>query len=244
MVGVLKKLYNFAERTGQWTGANPAKGIQFYHEPRRTRFIQPNELPQLWTALNRSKNPDLRDFVNLALWTGARKTDVLSMRWQDVSLDDNRWNIPDPKNRTPYAVPLTPEAIAILKARQTTRDENRPWVFPATRPNKTGHLQDVKGAWKKLLKEAKLENADLRVHDLRRTQGSFQAAQGSSLLVIGKSLGHRSLTATQIYSQINLDPVRQSMETANATMKALTRKKPKLLPAVRSQKAVARRGRG
>src|ERR1019366_7006134 len=116
------------------------------------------------------------------------------------------------------------EAIEIIKARQQVRQQNNVWVFPATRPNKSGHVQDVKVAWKKLLKEAKLENADLRIHDLRRTQGSFQAAQGTSLLLIGKALGQKSLTATQIYSQVDLNPVRSAMVQANATMSALMRR--------------------
>jgi integrase len=51
---------------------------------------------------------------------------------------------------------------------------------------------------------------DVRLHDLRRTLGSWQAIIGSSLPIIGKSLGHKSLTATQIYARLNLDPVRES----------------------------------
>lgn len=52
---------------------------------------------------------------------------------------------------------------------------------------------------------------DIRIHDIRRTFGSYQAIQGSSLHVIGKSLGHRSLKSTQIYARLNLDPIRASM---------------------------------
>jgi integrase len=59
---------------------------------------------------------------------------------------------------------------------------------------------------------------DLRPHDLRRTMGSWQASSGSSLLIIGKSLGHRSMTSTLIYSRLNIDPIRQSMATATQNM--------------------------
>jgi integrase len=59
---------------------------------------------------------------------------------------------------------------------------------------------------------------DLRIHDLRRTLGSWQAKTGASLVIIGKSLNHKSPSATAIYARLDLDPVRQSVNTATAAM--------------------------
>src|SRR5258708_7066098 len=59
---------------------------------------------------------------------------------------------------------------------------------------------------------------DIRLHDMRRTFGSYQAITGSSLTIIGKSLGHKSTVSTQVYARLNLDPVRQSIEKATAAM--------------------------
>ena len=58
------------------------------------------------------------------------------------------------------------------------------------------------------------------MHDLRRTMGSWQAAGGASLQVIGKSLGHRNTSTTEIYARLMLDPVRASMEKAGLAMVA------------------------
>lgn len=60
--------------------------------------------------------------------------------------------------------------------------------------------------------------SDLRRHDLRRTMGSWQAATGASLVVIGKSLGHKDMASTQIYSRLDIDPVRNAMQTAATAM--------------------------
>lgn len=98
-----------------------------------------------------------------------------------------------------------------------------PWVFPSR--GSTGHLVDLKVAWKKLLKRAGLEGSDLRQHDLRRTLGSWQAAAGSSLPIIGKSLGHKSLDATEVYSQLDLAPVRESMMRARRAMLSAARRR-------------------
>ncbi|WP_278401745.1 tyrosine-type recombinase/integrase [Stutzerimonas kunmingensis] len=59
---------------------------------------------------------------------------------------------------------------------------------------------------------------DLRIHDLRRTLGSWQAKTGASMAIIGKSLNHKSLQSTAIYARLDLDPVRQSVETATQAM--------------------------
>ena len=59
---------------------------------------------------------------------------------------------------------------------------------------------------------------DIRLHDVRRTFGSYQALTGASLQIIGRSLGHKSMAATQIYARLNLDPVRASIEKATEAM--------------------------
>jgi integrase len=92
-----------------------------------------------------------------------------------------------------------------------------------------GELIDKK-AWRKKDKKyqcpkcmAKLppaELADLHVHDLRRTQGSWQAAMGISLAIIGKSLGHADLKSTQVYSRLQIDPVKDAVSKATGAMLA------------------------
>ena len=71
-------------------------------------------------------------------------------------------------------------------------------------------------AWLRILDRAEIE--DVRIHDLRRTMGSWQARTGASMIVIGKSLGHKSQQATAVYARLDLDPVRQSMEAATSAM--------------------------
>lgn len=58
----------------------------------------------------------------------------------------------------------------------------------------------------------------LRLHDLRRTLGSWQAATGASLPIIGKTLNHKSPVSTAIYARLSVEPVRKALEAANAAM--------------------------
>ena len=66
---------------------------------------------------------------------------------------------------------------------------------------------------------------DMRLHDLRRTLGSFQAAAGANQYIIGKSLGHKSHQATAVYARLDLDPVRESVQAASTAISRAGKKK-------------------
>jgi integrase len=217
---LVRTVYNFAKREELFAAENLAAGIRPFKEQSRSRFLQPAELQRLFEALDSRKTPrDLRDFVLLSLFCGARKSDTMSMRWDQLDLERGVWHVPSPKNQVPYDVPLVDAAVEILKR----RPKHSEFVFPSV-TSASGHLEDVKRNWQELL--ARAEITDLKVHDLRRSYGSYQAALGSSLLVIGRSLGHSSTEATQVYSRLQLDPIRQSVSAAVETMLTAAKQKP------------------
>jgi integrase len=237
--------------------ANPVTGIRGRKGVKRDRFLRGDELARFFQSLAAESNETLRDYLLLSLLTGARRTNVVEMRWRDVRLDDGVWTIPLTKNDEPQNVTLSPEALEILKGRLGCHPD---FVFPGR--SKRGHITEPKSGWKRILDRdelaqirAMIESAghrvseyresdsiekqlvqargdaeslnieisdarlpDLRIHDLRRTLGSWQAKTGASLVIIGKSLNHKSPSATAIYARLDLDPVRQSVNTATAAM--------------------------
>ncbi len=84
------------------------------------------------------------------------------------------------------------------------------FVFPGT--GKSGHLVEPKKGWIRIKERAGIK--DLRLHDLRRSLGSWQAITGSSLVIIGKTLAHKDQKTTAIYAQLDNDPVRESLQKA------------------------------
>lgn len=212
MLALLSTMFNKAIHWG-WKGDHPTLGIKKFREKSRDRFLQGDELPRFFKALEEENNRILADFFMLSLLTGARRTNVLSMQWQDISFDQATWRVPETKNGSSQVIPLSPEAVIILKQRLETK--NNEWVFPSNM-SKSGHLEEPKSAWKRILQRANLQ--DLRIHDLRRTLGSWQAATGTNSYVIGKSLGHKTQQATAIYARLNIDPVRESVQRATKAM--------------------------
>jgi integrase len=235
LMQMLRAAINWAIRTELWDGDNVVENIPKFDEHPRERFLYKNELDSLAAALAETPNRDLADFVKLALVTGARKSDITSMRWSDVSLDAAVWVVPHPKNKTPYRVALVKEAVEILRVRHALHGSG-PWVFPSP-ASASGHVHDMKRSWGQLLKRAGIK--DVHQHDLRHTLGAWSVIAGSSLHVIGASLGHKSQASTAIYAHVGLDTVRSSVE--NATARMFEAPKTKLLPAAPEGRKKVRR---
>lgn len=212
-------------------GENPCKGIRRFKELARDRYLLPHEVQPFLESLQAEPNKTMRDFFAACLFTGARSGNVKTMRWEDVDLHNGFWRIPPDKAKGGEAVvvPLTPVVLGILRQRKT-ENGNGPWVFPGRPDGKTGHITEPKEAWKRICKQAGLEG--LRIHDLRRSCGSWQAALGASLLTIGKSLGHRNQATTAIYSKVDLSPVRASLEAAEAAILLAAKRTSDLLPMI------------
>jgi integrase len=241
IVQLLRTMFNKAIEWG-WSGENPATKIKPFKEQKRERFLQREELPAFFEALKVELNETVRDYILLSLLTGARRSNVQEMRWSEINFDDAIWAIPGTKtkNGESMTVPLVADALNVLEVRRHSPEKSE-WVFPGD--GKTGHLVEPKTAWKRILERAamiqrknwlkanpKKTQADfdkefpeagfrnLRIHDLRRTLGSWQAITGASLPIIGKSLGHKSQSATQIYARLSNDPVRAAVDKATDAM--------------------------
>src|SRR5712692_5473998 len=206
LVALLRKMFNLARDWGLYAGENPATRIQMFREESRDRFVQPEELPRLFQAIAKEADPSVRAVLLTALLTGARRAEVLSMRWEDVSLTRAEWRIPHTKAGRPHLLPVPHALVSLL--RSLPKVDGNPYVFPGQ--DGVGHLQNMKRAWDRIRVKAGIR--DVRFHDLRRTVGPWLAGSGESLHLIGKLLNHRDVSTTAVYARLNLNPVRQALE--------------------------------
>ena len=221
--GVRALVSSIYSRAIEWgyTSSNPVQGIKTRARVKRDRFLQSDELPRFFESLSVESNRTFRDYILLSLLTGARRSNLLAMRWSEINLAEAVWRIPRTKNDDPQNVTLSPEAVTILESRKVAADSKVDFVFPGS--GDSGHIEEPKKAVIRVMERAgipygrKVENG-VTLHDLRRTLGSWQAKTGASLAIIGKSLNHKSQQTTAIYARLNLDPVRQSVNTATSAM--------------------------
>lgn len=217
MLSLIKHMYGIAVKYGYVRiDANPTEFLNKFPEKSRGRFLQSDELKQLFDALDKEPNEVFKNYVLISLFSGIRRNNVLTLRWSNIDFKNGFIYLPETKNGESQQVPMSNQLKELLETMKATA--NSEWVIPSNK-SASGHMEDPKRPWQDLLKRAGIE--DLRLHDLRRTQGSYQAITGASMVVIGKSLGHKSQSATAVYARLSVDPVRDAMQRATDKMMEL-----------------------
>lgn len=225
--GLVRAMFNRAIAWELFDGRNPGDRIRKFPEPPRERFLRADEMPRLLDVLEKHALEDgntlWRDLILMHLLTGARRSNLLRMRWADIDANAATWTIgrEEMKARRTLVLPLVPAAMRILEGRRLAVPGDCPWVFPSPRSSPAAGpelqpLADPKSRWNRIRREAGID--DVRLHDLRRTLGSWLAASNANVAIISKSLGHSNLSSTAVYMRLDVSPVRLAMEQVTTAM--------------------------
>jgi integrase len=220
-VAMLSKMFSLAQRWGM-RDTNPCKGIEKNIEYGRRRYLSAAELARLTAALAEHGDKQSANIVRLLLLTGARRGEVLAARWADIDLGEGVWSKPasSTKQKEAHEAPLSAPARQLLseiRAEQGGKRHALPeYVFPSH--GESGHIVELKRAWRQLCKAAKIEG--LRLHDLRHSFASQLASGGASLPLIGALLGHSNPKTTHRYAHLFDDPQRAAVERVGAILSA------------------------
>ncbi len=213
-VSLIRFMFNLAIKWGWYKGTNPALGIDFFAEPKRERFLSQKEIARLSVALAEYPNQTIANACRMLLLTGARRGEVLQMRWRDVDMETGVWIKPaeTTKANREHRVPLSAGALEVLaNQRGIAGGGDDDLVFPGRFPDRPC---DLKNAWAKIRKAADLEG--VRLHDLRHTHASILVSGGASLPLIGALLGHTQPATTARYAHLFDEPLREATEKVSA----------------------------
>jgi integrase len=189
-----------AVREWGWLDDNPLRKVKKLTEPReRVRFLSEDERGRLLVACRRSVNPYLYLIVVLALSTGARKQEILGLRWAAVDLKRGQLALLHTKNGERRTVPVTGLALELLIAHAKVRRLDTDLVFPSFKKRQRPIV--IEDPWHKAMTSAGIE--DFRFHDLRHSTASYLAMNGASLLEIAAVLGHKTLAMVKRYAHLS-----------------------------------------
>ena len=202
-IATLSHLFSFAVKERRLVDRNPVGDISRKKEPRgRTRFLSEEERTALLGACAKSEWPALRALVLLAITTGARRGELIGLKWADVDLKKGRALVRETKNDEQRTLPLAGKALDALRELKLQDSARSEWVFaqPSGLP---GPFEHFDANWHAALEAAGI--SDFHFHDLRHTTASMLAAQGASLLEIADVLGHKTLAMVKRYSHLVVD---------------------------------------
>jgi integrase len=188
---------------------NPIQRVAKFPERSRERFLSGDEIKRLGDAL-RAVEADATEAwqaiaaIRLLLFTGCRRGEILSLKWEYVDHDMQALLLPDSKTgrKTVY---LTSPVFEVLDALPKKAD--CPYVLPA-RFDTEGHFQGIGHIWERIREKAGL--GGVRIHDLRHTFASTGVGLGVGLPLIGGLLGHARATTTEKYAHLAADPTRKA----------------------------------
>lgn len=203
-MAVLGAMMEFAVRRGL-VQANPARGVEVAKPRTMERFLTVGELATLADGMaTLQERRQLHDThaaaLRLLMLTGCRKNEVASLQWAHVDFERGCLRLPESKTGA-KVVPLGAPAVTLLADQPRTSV----YVFPAIRGGR-GCIGGLQRAWDELRRFCGLQ--DVRIHDLRHSFASFAAADGASLFILGKVLGHAQASTTERYAHLSDDPLR------------------------------------
>ncbi|MCD6040118.1 MAG: hypothetical protein K0S27_1518 [Gammaproteobacteria bacterium] len=191
---VLRALFNFA--AGQYEDSqgrslitdNPVKRLSqtraWYRIERRQSFIKSYELANWYAAVNNLCNETLRDYFILIVFTGLRRQEAATLKWEQVDLKAKTLTIIDTKNRQPHTLPLSDYLYALLlKPQQNTKSG---YVFP-----RTGENRYIIEPRKQMAKVIEATGIPFTIHDLRRTFITVAESLDIAAYALKRLLNHK-----------------------------------------------------
>ena len=211
-LAALSHALNVAVREWRWLNESPImRDVSKLKEPSpRVRFLSEAEREKLLDVCRRSSSKFLYPIVVLALSTGMRKSEILSLKWDDIDFKHERIIVQQAKNDERRAVPLVGKAKEVLEEMFKGGASESELVFPGN--GLTGRL-DIKKSWYTALRQADISN--FRFHDLRHCTASYLAMNGASLPEIASVLGHKTYQMVARYAHLSDDHTTKVVRSMN-----------------------------
>jgi integrase len=185
---------------------------QFKEKPHRERYLTKEELPRFLKALDELDDCLSKAAIKLLLFTGGRKGEITSLRYDQWKPEEKRLFLPDTKNGKSRSIILHDRAIAVLKKNKdtTTKKKESEYLFPSKKGTKRPHIDDLRTPFERTCIAAGIEA--LRVHDPRHSFATLALQGGASLYDVSKLLGHSDVSMTQRYAHMADDSLQKATD--------------------------------
>jgi integrase len=213
---MIRKMFSLAV---QWKMRpdNPAFAFRKRPETARDRFLTFDEIERLASALAVDEDQRAASIIRLCMLTGARLGEVRTATFDQFNLDLAIWTkqAAYTKQRRIHRVPISHEAVALIRLRRDIVPKGCPFLFPGDVPDQP--VGDPKRFWPKMQRVAEIPG--VRIHDLRHTFASLLVSGGASLEMIGRLLGHTQIGTTQRYAHLIDAPLRAGVNAVGEMLK-------------------------
>jgi len=200
-LNLLSHVFTIAMR--EWDYQLPCNPVSQIRKPPaskpRTRRLEKNEQKRLLDALAQSRSQWAKPLVIVAIETGMRRGELLSLKWENVHLSRSYVHLPDTKNGNARDVPLS--ALAKETLAELPRDISG-CIFPI-------HFEALKSLWNRICR--KLDIKDLRFHDLRHEATSRFFERGLNVIEVATITGHKDTKMLSRYTHLRAEDLSRKL---------------------------------
>jgi len=225
-IGILKHMFTKAtdwEMVSESVSKAVHKVKLFKVDNTRTRFLSDTEIRELFQACDyvrvlksgkvmKNSREHLKSIIAVALNTGCRRGEILSLRWEQIDLKHGFINLIKTKNTEKRSIKINDTLHETLSG--LVRRIDIPWVFYNPKTGK--QYKEVTHSFKTVCKRAEID--DFRFHDLRHTFASHLVMKGVDLTTVSRLMGHKSLTMTLRYAHLAPNHLANAVNVLNGTM--------------------------
>jgi integrase len=205
-MALVTHIFNLAARWGILPDS-PCKGVTKLPDPiQKERYLTTQETQDLLLTLKRTPSPVIPDMIRFLLFTGARRSEAMHAKWEDMDYERRIWTIPLSKSGKARYVPLSDASLQVLARRWDKAGPDSIYVFANPRTKKP--YKHLFRAWHNIRTQAGIP--DVRIHDLRHNFASVLVNQGRSLYEVQKLLGHADAKTTQRYAHLSLESLQEA----------------------------------
>lgn len=218
-IASLSHLFTVAYKQWDLVTDNPVKKIAKPSEnDSRERYLTVDESKRIFAACEESRCKVLPVIFAIALTTGMRYGEIMSLQWDAVDLSEQVIKIRTSKNGKPRHVPLKGKALELVTQMALQREHTAELLFPS--PSNPLRPYDIRTAWNAVMKRANVD--DCHFHDIRHTTASHLMMSGKGLLDVAALLGHKDLQSTKRYSHLSNEYKSKMVEGINETFFGVT----------------------
>jgi len=194
----------------KWINHRPAKINRLKEDSGRIVYLTPIQITNLLEEASKHQSYFIYPFIRIALETSMRKSEILSIRIENIDLNRHIIYIPKAKSGA-REQPITKSLASYLSKCLSNTEPGQIWLFPS-KQSKSGHITWPYQAFKTVIKAAGLDPKQVVIHSLRHTAITHLVQAGVDLPTVQRISGHKTLQMVARYSHQNGEHIQSAMD--------------------------------
>lgn len=214
-LATLSHLINMAVEWG-WIAHRPCPVRMEQEDNRKLTYLTREQCQRLLQAAIADRNPQIYLFIRIGLETGMRRSEILTIRIENLNLEQGFIYLPSAKAGARNQ-PVGKELAEVISSHINEQHLTGPWLFPSIgkTPSKYGYTTSIEEPFRRVVAAAGLDPKIVTPHVMRHTVVTHLTQVGTDWTTVMAISGHKTLSMVQRYSHHASPLIDKALTTLN-----------------------------